>query len=98
MKVIADFYGVSSNTVRDWYQNKGKLLKFVTESAINAADRKSVKCTCGFIQSSRGLPTSGTIIKEKTVILSQKLPDEKQIFKASEGWLHRGSCFMAFIS
>ncbi len=41
--IVAAPYGVLSNTVSDWHQNKRKLQKFFTENASNAADRKSMK-------------------------------------------------------
>ncbi len=86
-----------SNTEGDWHRNK---IKFLAESASNAADRKSIKITQTpkinevvylwfYLLRSRGLPTSGTIIKEKAEILSKKFPNENNVFKASECWLHR---------
>lgn len=45
MNVVAASYGVSRNTVSDWHRNKAKLFKFLTESATNAAGRKSMKIT-----------------------------------------------------
>lgn len=90
-------YNIGRGTVYDVKKNEDKLRYYTSQADSNLTKRKNI--TKGeknkldvalyrwFIQQrSKGLPLSGTIIKEKALLFNQKLGGDDQ-FVASEGWL-----------
>lgn len=104
LQKVASSYNVSSNTVGDWRRDRKKIEGFVIKSAVVGSDRKTMKFSSFpktneavylwfYSQRTRGLPTSGPIIKEKAILFSKNFPDEEKKFTASEGWLSRWKTF-----
>lgn len=102
LKNIAKDLGVGVSTVAEWRKNREKLEKWCSVLSSPTPARKSMKrgeyekvddsLFLWFTQNrERGIPISGTILKQKAVSLSEELPviEAPESFSASDGWLDR---------
>lgn len=100
MRVVAADYGVSRNTISDWFKDREKIEKNFIFYSEGACTKKTTKSTmypktsealymwfC--LKRQRGVPVSGVILQEEAKILSQQFPEEGSNFVASDGWLSR---------
>lgn len=99
-RIIADEYGVSRNTISDWYRDRRKIQQSYIFYSEGASSKKSAKTTpypktsealyvwFGMKRCS-GVPLSGPFLQQKAMLLSKEFPDEAETFTASEGWLSR---------
>lgn len=101
IKSVALDLGVGESTVKDWRRNRKEIEKFChqVESDVSLNTRSTLKkpkhehldnaLWLWFNQEKRkGAAISGPILKEKALVLNQKIGIENR-FSASEGWLSR---------
>lgn len=101
LKKIALEFGVGETTVGDWRRNKAQIEAFCSKMDSSKAleGRSTLKKAktekldeAVYLwfkqQRAQGIPISGNILKEKALLLSQKL-NENESFSASQGWLDK---------
>ncbi|KAK9751913.1 Tc5 transposase DNA-binding domain [Popillia japonica] len=109
LKNITKDLGVGVSTVAEWRKNREKLEKWCSVLSSPIPVRKSMKrgeyekvdnsLFLWFTQNrQRGIPISGTILKQKAVSLSEELPviEAPESLSASDGWLDRWKKDAAF--
>ncbi|GBN60586.1 Jerky -like [Araneus ventricosus] len=101
LKKIALEFEVCETTVGDWRRNKAQIEAFCSkmDSSKTFEERSTLKKAktekldeAVYLwfeqQRTQGIPISGNILKEKALLLRQKL-NENESFSASQGWLDK---------